>query len=179
MSISRNGISVIVCCYNSSLRLPETIKHLVAQEVGALLQWEVIFVNNNSTDNTSDVILQEWHKYNPQNVGFKIIDEPRPGQSFARDKGVEKAQFDIIVFCDDDNWLCPTHINTAYFILQNDPGIGAVGGQNVPATDAKKIPAWFEEKQANYAVGKQALQSGDISSREFIWARSRPVSKGY
>lgn len=177
MSTSMDGISVIVCCYNSSLRLPETIRHLAAQEVSSLLQWEVIFVNNNSTDNTSDVILHEWRKYNLQNVGFKKIDEPRAGQSYARDKGVETAQYNIIVFCDDDNWLCPTYIDTAYFILQNNPGIGAVGGQNVPATDARNFPPWFEEKQANYAVGKQALQSGDISYREFIWGAGMATRK--
>src|SRR5436190_1893505 len=103
-----DGISIIVCCYNSSLRLPKTIEHLAAQKTSSFLNWEVIFVNNSSTDNTTDVVAKEWSKYNLQNVGFKIIDEPKAGQSFARIKGVETALYDLIVFCDDDNWLCPT-----------------------------------------------------------------------
>ena len=49
--IMSKGVSVIVCCYNSALRLPETIRHIVQQETPAEIDWEVVIVNNSSTDN--------------------------------------------------------------------------------------------------------------------------------
>jgi GT2 family glycosyltransferase len=44
------GVSVVVCCHNSASRLPTTLHHLAAQEVPRDLGWEVIVVDNASTD---------------------------------------------------------------------------------------------------------------------------------
>ena len=44
------GISIIVYCYNSVLRLPKTLQHIGLQQTS--ISWEVIVVNNNSSDNT-------------------------------------------------------------------------------------------------------------------------------
>jgi uncharacterized protein (DUF1919 family) len=42
-----NGVSIIICCYNSEKLLPETLKHISMQKVDNDLRWEVIIVNNN------------------------------------------------------------------------------------------------------------------------------------
>ena len=51
------GISVIVCCYNSAERLTETIKHLAGQNVPHYIPWELIVVDNASTDNTAEISI--------------------------------------------------------------------------------------------------------------------------
>jgi len=43
-----NGVSVIVCCYNSIIRLPQTLKYLSLQCVPSEIHWEIIIVDNNS-----------------------------------------------------------------------------------------------------------------------------------
>src|SRR5262245_41018784 len=98
------GVSVIVCCYNSADRLPETLKHIAMQNVPDSILWEVIIVNNNSTDETEKVAISEWSRYH-LSVPFKVVNESKPGLNFARKKGVENAGFSLLLFCDDDNWL--------------------------------------------------------------------------
>lgn len=47
------GISIIICCFNSAKRLPENLRHISSQQVGKGVDWEVIIVNNNSSDDTA------------------------------------------------------------------------------------------------------------------------------
>src|SRR5688572_10602380 len=102
--LTANGISVIICCYNSSSRLPETLKHLANQSVPGKINWELIVVNNASTDNTASVAETEWAKYNLE-IPLHVVDQPVPGQSAARDKGYEVASHEYLLYVDDDNWL--------------------------------------------------------------------------
>jgi len=48
-----HGISVLVCTYNGAKRLEKTLAHLAAQVTNSTVEWEIILVDNNSTDNTS------------------------------------------------------------------------------------------------------------------------------
>lgn len=63
----RAGVSIVICCYNSASRLPETLQHIAEQEVAANISWEVIVVDNASTDNT-----QEIAKKNGQNTAYHM-----------------------------------------------------------------------------------------------------------
>jgi len=49
------GVSVIICCYNSVKRLPVTLAHLKSQVVFGQIPWEVIVIDNASTDRTAEV----------------------------------------------------------------------------------------------------------------------------
>ncbi|SOD89665.1 Glycosyltransferase, GT2 family [Spirosoma fluviale] len=158
------GISVIICCYNSSSRLPETLRHLAAQVIPDSVSCEVILVNNASTDNTVEVAQAEWEKYSPSNIDFRIIYESRPGTSFARQKGIIEARYAYYLFCDDDNWLNPNYLSTGFSILENDKEIGGLGGMGIPEFGGPK-PDWFDKYAMYYAVGPQAPASGDISRR--------------
>ncbi len=63
-----SGASVIVCCYNSAARLPHTLAHLAGQIVPEDFFWEIILVNNASTDNTVECATAIWNKLQPKNV---------------------------------------------------------------------------------------------------------------
>ena len=68
------GVSIVICCYNSSSRLPETFKHLVKQEVPEKIPWEVIVVDNASPEHSSECLKKEFpfitHVSSPVNIGF-------------------------------------------------------------------------------------------------------------
>src|SRR5258708_7275133 len=98
------GISVIICCYNSAKRIAETLTHLSQQELDLGISWEVILVDNNSQDKTTEVANITWHSFK-RDVPFKIILEPRQGLAHARRKGIDESRYDYLLFCDDDNWL--------------------------------------------------------------------------
>jgi glycosyltransferase involved in cell wall biosynthesis len=165
--MNKIGISVIVCCYNSALRLPETLKHLALQQLIDEIQWEVIIVNNASIDNTEEVCFNEWGKYQ-SSAGFAVIYEPEPGIIFARGKGLSIANYEYIVFCDDDNWLQADYLQTAYNLMEVLADAGALGGQGEVVTD-QILPDWWEKEKNSYAVGSQAEKQGDVTKRGYLW----------
>ena len=126
------GVSIIICCYNSALRLPETLKHLALQQTTA--SWEVIVVNNNSTDATSQVANEEWDKSGVPAI-FRIVEEPTPGLAAARNKGIVEAKYDYLIYCDDDNWLSPNYVADVYELFEKDSTIGIIGGNGTPVTE--------------------------------------------
>lgn len=154
------GVSVIICCYNSAKRLPETLRHLALQEVPTNIPWEIIVINNASSDNTVEVAEYEWAKYNLA-IPFRIIEQPKAGLSNARDKGFEVAAYEYCLFCDDDNWLQNDYVRITFETMESDPMIGAVGGQGEPVFEGVS-PVWFEEYKGLYAVDSQG-NVGDIT----------------
>lgn len=155
------GISVIICCYNSELRIGETLKYLAAQRM-VNFPWEIIVVDNASTDNTKQHVRHVWEKLNRKDVTLTIADQPVQGLTHARRKGIEVSLYDIVIFCDDDNWLNTDFVNNAYAIMMSDPAIGAAGGEGKAVADGE-LPAWFESYKTYYACYPQSAQDGELS----------------
>lgn len=161
-------ISIVICCYNSSQRLPKTIEHLAKQK--ANIEWEIIVVDNNSTDNTALVAQQEWNKYNNISTHFRVVKEPIAGLSASRERGVKESKGKYVIFCDDDNWLAADYVQNAYNIMEENEKIGALGGWGEPVADVP-FPEWFQEVAGGYATGKQAEQDlEDVTEkRKFVY----------
>ena len=66
------GVSVVICCHNSGKRLPETLRHLAAQVVEEGIPWEVVIVDNASTDGSSSEISRLRQDFHGQ-VNLKFI----------------------------------------------------------------------------------------------------------
>jgi len=99
------NISVIICTYNRSNSLADTLLCLTKQTYESE-NWELIVVDNNSNDNTKEII-SELSKQLP-NLTYKF--EPQQGLSYARNLGINSAKGEIIAFTDDDvlpekDWL--------------------------------------------------------------------------
>ncbi|MGY3054251.1 glycosyltransferase involved in cell wall biosynthesis [Pedobacter sp. UYEF25] len=164
------GITVIICTHNGGIKLAETIRHLAQQEFALDFKWEIILVDNNSTDNTLDIAKEEWSKHQIGAVDFTIIAEEKVGKLFAFQRGITAANYEYFTVCDDDNWLDNDYLSTAFSILEKDEKIGATGGETTAINNPDEdFPFWFEEHKAAYAVGKQASKSGDITWRGFLW----------
>lgn len=171
----KDGISVVICCYNSQHRISQTLKHLAHQKHNNGISWEVILINNNSTDNTKEIAIKEWAEYSID-IPLKVIDELMPGLSYARSKGFESANFENVLFCDDDNWLSENYIQIAYEVLKGNPEIGVLGGK-IEASFEVNPPQWFNNYKYAYAVGEQGGISGDISDRGFVWGAGMVIRK--
>ena len=159
---SKKGVSVVVCCYNSAERLPKTLEYLAGQKTPDPLKWEVVIVDNASTDNTATVAKKIWFQYgNP--VPLRIVDEPHPGLSAARKRGMAASHFELIIFADDDNWLCRDYVARVFAIFDREGSIGVVGGHGEPVFESQP-PDWFDQYAHYFAVGKQNETSGEVSS---------------
>lgn len=165
----KRGITVLVCTYNGASRIPETLAHLSHQQVNNDLNWEIIIIDNASTDQTNKAAAKEWSKYNLPEVGFSIIIEDKPGKINALETGAMHAKYEYLVICDDDNWLSQGYLQTTIDVLDADPQIGATGGQSFAINDTGIFPAWFEEYQYGYAVGQQGSVRGDVTSRGYLF----------
>ena len=150
-------VSVIICCYNSEQRLPKTLEYLSNQNVRGV-NWEVVLVDNNSKDNTTKVAYSEWNKLGAV-VSLLVVKENIPGLSFARKKGIESSRGNILVFCDDDNWLDSNYINHIHSLFKNK-SYRIIGGWGLPISDIP-FPNWFSQLEGyGYAVGKQGRRTG-------------------
>lgn len=162
------GISVVICCFNSATRIKPTLKHLYKQKGISSFLWEVILVNNGSADNTSEVAINVWDSFIMEKPKFKIVDEPTPGLSFARQKGINESYFDYILFCDDDNWLDEDYLIVALNSMQEDPSIGALGGTGYPVFEKKETPYFWVNQYHALAVGIQSEIDGDITDERGV-----------
>jgi glycosyltransferase involved in cell wall biosynthesis len=148
--------------------LPDTLRHLALQRVPGSLEWEVIVIDNASTDETTTIAWREWSKYGGPTLKFKIINEPSPGKSNALRTGINNALYEYIIICDDDNWLVNDYIETSFRIMQADHRIGAAGGQGIAVSDIQ-VPEWFLSYQHAYAIGAQSDKIGNISPKKYLW----------
>jgi glycosyltransferase involved in cell wall biosynthesis len=118
--------TVVIPTYNSALRLPQVLEVLKLQIGIENLTGEILVVDNNSTDNTAEIV----HKYQ-QNWLFpfplKYFFAPRQGAAYARQLGVRQAEGELIGFLDDDNFPEPDWIYAAYLFAQSYPQAGAYG----------------------------------------------------
>ncbi|WP_462252265.1 glycosyltransferase [Ferruginibacter sp.] len=151
------GISVIICCYNSKSRLKPTLEALCKQVVDSKLLWEIIIVDNASDDYTTAEATSIWNSFTGKPIiNFEIVIQPLPGLANARRKGISVAQYQYLLFCDDDNWLAENYVQGVYDILNGNDDIGACGGQGFPVFETEK-PVWFDSYAEAFALGPQSL----------------------
>jgi glycosyltransferase involved in cell wall biosynthesis len=153
------GVSVIICTYNGAALLPQTLRHLALQNVPPEIPWEVIVINNASTDQTAAVAASVW-KNSGNQTPFSLLYQPEPGLTFARELGLQKARYEFVLFCDDDNWLCPDYVKRAYQLMMQHPEIGMLGGYG-ELVFQEKPPHWVKNAHL-FASGPQALRSGKV-----------------
>src|ERR1043165_9240448 len=132
-------VSVVICTYNRSKRLNLALESLA--QAMPLPAWdsELIVIDNGSTDQTRAVVKESGHLLGRR---LRYVFEPKQGLSHGRNRGIQEARGDIILFTDDDvtverHWL--VRMKEAFDRF----GSLAVGGKVVPVWAGPK-PAWFE-----------------------------------
>jgi glucosyl-dolichyl phosphate glucuronosyltransferase len=138
-------ISVIISTYNRSASLKRTLDHIDQIQIPEDLNWELIVVDNNSTDDTREVV----ERFLTQTKTIcRYIHECRQGLSFARNTGIQHALGEIIVFTDDDvivdkNWI--RNISEAF----GKHDAACIGGKILPQWE-KPCPVWLKGKLLEY-----------------------------
>jgi glycosyltransferase involved in cell wall biosynthesis len=150
------GISVIICTFNGETRIGPTLEALKKQNYIDNLNIEVILVNNRSTDNTEQTAKKIWGNYT---IPLRIEYEGEPGVSRARQKGIESAKFEYIVFCDDDNHLFSDYLSIIYNHFETNIDCIMLGGQGIALPEIE-VPFWFDNYKESYAAAPQGSQSG-------------------
>jgi glycosyltransferase involved in cell wall biosynthesis len=131
-------LSVVLCTYNRAAVLGETLASLGQLRGASSLPWELIVVDNNSTDATRETVrAAEARGGLPLTYRF----EARQGKSHALNAGLARAAGEVIAFTDDDVALHPEWLAEMARAF-DDPRCVAVGGRIIPVWP-RRPPAWY------------------------------------
>ncbi|NES71433.1 MAG: glycosyltransferase family 2 protein [Okeania sp. SIO2D1] len=143
-------ITVAIPTYNGAERLPLVLEKLRSQIGVEELSWEIIVVDNSSTDNTKKVI-REYQKDWPNNIPLQYCNEVQQGAGFARKKAVKLAKSPLIGFLDDDNIPAKNWVAAAYEFAQKYPKAGAYASQ-IHGDFAGELPPNFDRIKSFFAI---------------------------
>src|SRR6187551_1034496 len=113
-------LSIIVSTYNRADLLGEALGSILEQEAVSSWAWEVIAVDNNSTDNTRAVAEMLLAQY-PNRLRY--VFEAEQGLSAARNRGIRESRGAIIAFTDDDVRVAPDWVETLRAVFDDHPHI--------------------------------------------------------
>jgi glycosyltransferase involved in cell wall biosynthesis len=169
------GVSIIICTHNGKNRLPIVFDYINNLQIPVQVNWEVLIVDNASTDGTSDWIDELKLSKKTSFILF-CIHEKKPGLNYARITGAKYANYEWLLFCDDDNLLDCNYIKFWYDCLLNHTNLGALGGKGIPLTEHPR-PDWFIEYSHSFAVGPQYSKNGFISKGSALYGAGLFVLK--
>lgn len=139
-------ITVIVCTYNRCRDLAGALESIAASQVATSVTWEVLVVDNNSSDGTRQVVDSFCRQY-PE--CFRYHFEPKQGLSYARNAGIANSRGELLAFTDDDVTVEPTWLQNLTAELLRDPQWAGAGGRTLPAQKFTP-PPWLPDDFANW-----------------------------
>lgn len=116
--------TVILCTFNRCQSLREALESVAASKLPDCFAWEVLVVDNNSTDQTRAVVEEYCRRYPSR---FRYLFEPRQGKSHALNSGIRESRGDILAFVDDDVTVEPTWLQNLTSSLHGCEWAGSGG----------------------------------------------------
>src|SRR5687767_10687648 len=113
------NISVIIPAYNAAITIVQTLESLLAQTSP---HWEAIVIDDGSVDETIAIVTG----YAEKDKRIRIFSQPNQRVSAARNRGIDHANFEWLLFLDSDDWLSPYYVERATSLIANDPNLDAV-----------------------------------------------------
>lgn len=157
--------TVLVCTYNRSADLRELLESCLAQKVGPGLTFEVLVVDNNSNDDTQQVVRGFARD---EKSPVRYLFEGRQGKSFALNTGLAAARGDVYLIADDDMILPPDYVRNIVDVFRKNPGISFVGGKILPKFESPP-PEWLTERHWS------PIALTNFGEQEFHVGSDRPV----
>jgi len=159
-------VSVILCTYNRCEALAAALNSVAASNMPDSVGWEVIVVDNNSSDRTREVV-EAFCRQHPQR--FHYLFEPRQGKSYALNAGIGAARGDVLAFVDDDVTVKSTWLRNLTADLDGSTWVG-VGGRIIPDWSCAP-PSWLPEEEwlgrAPLTMFDLGLEAGPLTDAPF------------
>ncbi len=177
--------TIAIPTYNGAQRLPQVLDKLRSQTDVEEINWEVIVVDNNSSDNTAEIV-KEYQQNWLLNVPLRYCFEPEQGAAFARKRGMKESVSPLVGFLDDDNIPAPHWVAAACKFAQEHPQAGAFGSQ-IHGVFEVEPPPNFERIKAFLAITERGSEpllynpkvkllppSAGLVVRRDVWLSSVP-----
>ena len=123
-------VEVGICTWNRAKLLDQTLMSMRALRIPSDVEWELVVVNNHSTDNTEEVIARH-----EEHLPIRRLWEPTLGKSTALNTAIDAMRGDLILWSDDDVIIDPDWLAEYASAAQRYPDAAFFGGT---------IEPWFE-----------------------------------
>jgi glycosyltransferase involved in cell wall biosynthesis len=168
-------ISVVICTYNRAVYVRDAMDSLYEQSLPRS-QYEVIVVNNNSSDNTQHVCEDFIRSH--YDARFHYFNEAEQGSSFARNTGARHASSPLLCFMDDDAVADKDYLERIVNFFEEHPDAGGLGGRIIPKYIPEE-PRWmshyvsslvgqfhYSDAVSVFSVNRYPLESNMIIRKE-------------
>ncbi len=196
-------LTIAICTYNGEHKIVEVLDRLRSQITTEPFSWEVLIVDNNSSDRTAQVIahyqaqLKQPHAQNnhqnnqqqwPEHVPLHYVLEPKQGLAFARRRAVQVAKGTLLGFLDDDNIPDNRWVQAVCEFGRANPDVGAYGSRICSRFDVAPPPNFHRiacclaivergEQAFQYQPSRGVLPAGaGLVVRRDVWEKHVPAS---
>jgi glycosyltransferase involved in cell wall biosynthesis len=135
-------VSVSICTYNRCTELRDALESVMCQQASGI-RYEVIVVDNNSTDDTKQIVdsfVQSGHN------NLRYVFEGRQGLSYARNTAISQARSPLLAFTDDDVRVSPDWVATIKRVFDKHSEVAYIGGKVLPRWPSPP-PSWLTREQ--------------------------------
>lgn len=150
-------VSVLISTRNREERLLPLFDALARLEIPAGMEWELLVIDNGSTDRTGEMLRLEKDK---GRLPLVCLEEPLPGKSRALNLAIKRARGELVVLTDDDVEPSVGWLKAYYEAAVARPDIDGFAGKVLPLWEGD-IPQWL------HTEGEFAWPRGIINCRDF------------
>jgi len=153
------SITVSIPTFNGACRITKVLDHLKLQTGVESLNWAVVVVDNNSNDDTVEV-LKDYGSQNSLPYHLVCIPESQQGAAFARQRAIQAAYTDWVCFLDDDILPESHWLSSAMEFIKKVGNVAVFGGQihgkfeAVPPKDFHRIQSFLAIRERGNAAHK-------------------------
>jgi glycosyltransferase involved in cell wall biosynthesis len=163
--------TALICTYNRSTLLAAALDSLSQLRCSAEFPWELLVVDNNSSDATRAVVRRAAKRFP---VPLRYVFEPKQGKCHAVNRGIASTQSPIVLFGDDDQTFDEFWVEEACRSLIAHPSLSYVGGPIIPLWSASP-PGWL---RTDVSELKAPLGLFDYGPQPFEFETRRVVPGG-
>jgi glycosyltransferase involved in cell wall biosynthesis len=164
-------ISALICTRNRAKSLEVTLRRFYEQRLGGDYSYELIVVDNDSTDETREVVARCVAQH-PETTRYLL--ERRRGLSYARNAAVAAAAGEILVFTDDDVLVSEDWLSEIHREFNADPGLRILGGKVLLANDRLQRVALHPYERrlyADFTEGGNFVMGANMAFRRELFDR--------
>ena len=159
-------VSIVICSRNRAQQLRRALD-AVAQ-IRTRHEWEIVVVDNGSTDETPDVIAAARSTL----PGLRSVVEPRRGSGAARDRGWRESRGRLVAMTDDDCYVTPDYVDNVLAAFADRPAAGCIGGR-ILLFDPSDAPVTIDPRETPVRLEpKRFLPAGSLHSANLSFLRT-------